>query len=86
MTNKTLGQLVADYRKRQEWSQEELAEKSGLTTRTVSAIEQGQVKDPRLSTVCALSYALGFAFFTETYRYNYRLSKSQSEAPQPEAI
>lgn len=77
MTDMTFGQMVASHRKRHDWSQEELAEKSGLTTRAISAIEQGQVKDPRISTIRALGRALGDSFFTDAYRYNHN--------PTPEA-
>ncbi|WP_412027049.1 helix-turn-helix domain-containing protein [Deinococcus yunweiensis] len=70
MTDNSFGQMVADHRKRQGWSQEKLAEESGLTTRAISAIEQGQVRDPRISTIRALGRVLGDSFFTAAYRYN----------------
>lgn len=70
MDDTTFGQMVADHRRRHGLSQEELAEKSGITTRAVSAIEQGQVKDPRLSTIKALGRVLGESFFTDAYRYS----------------
>ncbi|WP_084542840.1 helix-turn-helix domain-containing protein [Deinococcus murrayi] len=69
MPDLTFGQLVARERAARSWSQDELAAKSGLSTRAVSAIEQGRVKDPRISTVRALARALGESFFAEAYRY-----------------
>ncbi|GGI74990.1 helix-turn-helix domain-containing protein [Deinococcus wulumuqiensis] len=69
MTDMTFGQFVAQERSAQGWSQEELAEKAALSTRAISAIEQGQVKDPRISTVRALARAFGESFFAEAYHY-----------------
>lgn len=69
MTDMTFGQFVAQERSAQGWSQEELAEKARLSTRAISAIEQGQVKDPRISTVQALARALGESFFANSYHY-----------------
>lgn len=83
MADMTFGQFVAQERAAQGWSQEELAEKALLSTRAVSAIEQGQVKDPRISTVCALAYALGRSFFAKSYHY---FDKAEDVELPPEVL
>lgn len=46
-------------REGKEWTQERLAEESGIDQRTISKIERGDVEDPQNSTVKALETALG---------------------------
>lgn len=41
------------------WTQEQLEAASGIDQRNISKIENGDVVDPRNSTVEALEYALG---------------------------
>ena len=40
-------------------AQEEVARRSGLATVTISKLEEGRSNDPKVSTVCKLSKALG---------------------------
>ena len=51
------GKFVRDFRLRQAWSQEHLAELSGLSARTIARLERGCAAS--LETVNALSAALG---------------------------
>lgn len=55
MASKTLKQA----RDEKGWTQEELAEKSGVDQRAISKIERGLVEDPHNSTVKELEQALG---------------------------
>jgi transcriptional regulator with XRE-family HTH domain len=52
------GQRIAELRRKRKLTQEQLAEKSGLTQRTIASIEQGQ-RWARLSTLHKLAKALG---------------------------
>ncbi len=55
----TFGELVRRHRKAAGLSQEELAERTGLSVRALGDIERGSVSRPRRSTVSLLSEALG---------------------------
>jgi transcriptional regulator with XRE-family HTH domain len=62
MTKKELGILAANLKRlrgARELSQQGLAKRAGLSVSMVAQIEQGHKKDPRISTVTALSGALG---------------------------
>lgn len=50
---------VQRYRAERGWSQEELAERSGVNRVTVSRIETGTASNIRKSTLTALASALG---------------------------
>ncbi|HET6276002.1 MAG TPA: tetratricopeptide repeat protein [Candidatus Cybelea sp.] len=56
-----LGELLRSLRSAALLSQEALAERSGLSTRTVSDIETGSARTPRLITVMLLAEALGLS-------------------------
>ncbi|MCP2015650.1 transcriptional regulator with XRE-family HTH domain [Deinococcus sp. HSC-46F16] len=72
MTQNPFGTWLAEARAEKEWSQEQLATetKGEVSVKTISAIEQGRIQDPRLSTVESLCRALGRSFFAEAQRYN----------------
>ncbi|HEX6755733.1 MAG TPA: helix-turn-helix transcriptional regulator [Mycobacteriales bacterium] len=53
--------VLADLRRRCGLTQEELAERSGLTARAISDLERGAVRRPRRTTVERLAAALGLA-------------------------
>jgi tetratricopeptide (TPR) repeat protein/transcriptional regulator with XRE-family HTH domain len=53
------GQLVLEHRRRLGLTQEELAEKSGLSARTIRGLEAGQGRMPRAASVRLLATALG---------------------------
>ncbi len=55
----TMGQRLAQARKRQVLSQEELATAAGVPVVTISRIETGHTEAPRPSTVRKLAGALG---------------------------
>jgi transcriptional regulator with XRE-family HTH domain len=46
-------------RRLKRWTQEQLAERAGVSLGIVSSLEQGVRQDPRLSTVLKLARALG---------------------------
>lgn len=79
MADRTFGQLVAHYRDLRGLSQEALGAESGISTRTVSAIEQGIIKDPRISTVKGLGKALGADFLAQAYHYSDNSELSELE-------
>jgi tetratricopeptide (TPR) repeat protein/transcriptional regulator with XRE-family HTH domain len=53
------GELVRAHRRRLGWTQEELAEVSGVTVRSIGKIEGGRIAAPRPATVRLLADALG---------------------------
>ena len=54
------GEIIRIWRKEKKMSQEELAEKAGLTSSCISKIECGKVV-PKLDTVEQIANALGIA-------------------------
>src|SRR5947209_6132768 len=56
--NSSLGRLVKDLRDKKGWTQEELAEKSGLSIRAIQRIEAGETKRPNSDTLQRLATAL----------------------------
>lgn len=58
MDNKELGLRVKELRQKRGWSQEELAENSGLSLRTVQRIEGGET-EPRGDTLKRLAESFG---------------------------
>ncbi|WP_181442178.1 ATP-binding protein [Streptomyces tateyamensis] len=52
------GALLREFRRKAGWTQEELAERSGLSTHAISVLETGR-RQPRLSSVALLAKALG---------------------------
>src|ERR1051326_4200343 len=57
----TFGTLLRDYRMTANLTQEELAERSGMSVRAISALECGDRRSPRPSTVEFLAEALRLA-------------------------
>ncbi|WP_051967494.1 ATP-binding protein [Kitasatospora mediocidica] len=55
------GTLLREYRLSAGWTQEELAERSGVSTHAISVLESGR-RRPRLSSVARLATALGLDF------------------------
>jgi transcriptional regulator with XRE-family HTH domain len=55
------GEVVRAHRRRLGLSQEELAERSGVTTRSICKIETGRTARPRPVTVRLLADAFGLA-------------------------
>ncbi|MBU4467302.1 MAG: helix-turn-helix domain-containing protein [Candidatus Omnitrophica bacterium] len=53
-----LGKRIKEFRKKKEWSQQKLAEKSGLSFNTITRIEQGIGDSPTLKTLVKLADAL----------------------------
>ncbi len=50
---------IAALRERHGWTQEELAERSGLSVRTIRNLELGRIQNPRRSSIDLLTSALG---------------------------
>jgi len=49
---------LAKIRKRNGWSQEKLAQESGISYNTLIKIERGGIKNPKIETVIKLATAL----------------------------
>jgi transcriptional regulator with XRE-family HTH domain len=58
-SEKTFGERLRRYREGATLTQEELAERAGLTAMAVSALERGERRRPYPNTVRALAIALG---------------------------
>ncbi len=54
-----LAKRLKELRKEQGWSQQKLAEKTGLSFNAVTKIEQGLAKHPTLKTLLKLADAFG---------------------------
>ena len=54
-----IGQRIKEFRKKKGWSQQKLAEKSGLYFNTITRIEQGIGDSPTLKTLLKLVDVLG---------------------------
>ena len=52
------GLMVKMLRNHMKLSSSQLAIQTGLTSRQIRLVESGKVRDPRLSTMCALAHAL----------------------------
>lgn len=57
--NKTIGEILQEYRTGLGYTQTELAEETGVNQRTISAIETGKIKLPTYKTAVSLGEALG---------------------------
>jgi predicted ATPase/DNA-binding XRE family transcriptional regulator len=55
----TFGEMLRDYRRAAELTQEELAERAGVSPRSISELERGGAHTPRRDTVAMLARALG---------------------------
>ncbi len=67
------GQKLIEVRKAKGLTQQDVAEKSNVTIRTIQRIESGMVT-PRASTIKIIAESLGFDFF-ETLNIGYDVSK-----------
>ncbi len=54
-----LAKRVKEFRNQKGWSQQKLAEKTGLSFNTITKIEQGVGNSPTLKTLLKLADALG---------------------------
>mgnify|MGYP001585172619 CR=1 FL=1 len=54
-----LAKRVKEFRKKKGWSQQKLAEKTGLSFNTITKIEQGAGTSPTLKTLLKLADAFG---------------------------
>ena len=70
---------IAALREERGWTQEELAERSGLSVRTIRNLELGWVQNPRRSSVELLADALG----VEDERHESTMDRIQWRGPQP---
>ncbi|MDD5109421.1 MAG: helix-turn-helix transcriptional regulator [Candidatus Omnitrophica bacterium] len=54
-----IGEQIKKFRKKKGWSQQKLAEESGLSFNTITRIEQGIGDSPTLNTLVKLADVLG---------------------------
>ena len=59
MSIKKLSDQIKNFRKQKGWSQQKLAEKTGLSFNAITKIEQGLAKHPTLRTLVKLSDVFG---------------------------
>jgi transcriptional regulator with XRE-family HTH domain len=59
MKRKPLSTTLVELRTKHGLTQAELAERSGVTKRTIEDVEQGRSEDPKCATLAALATALG---------------------------
>src|SRR5262245_31732354 len=57
----TFGELLRDHRRAAGLTQEELAERAGISPRSISGLERGDAHIPRRDTVALLARALGLS-------------------------
>ncbi|WP_405536840.1 tetratricopeptide repeat protein [Streptomyces sp. NBC_00075] len=76
-----LGEVLRDQRRRLGLTQEELAERAGVSVRTICHVETGRIAHPRPATVRRLGEALGLAG-TELEEFQ-RAGTGIAEAPHP---
>ena len=50
---------LKQLRKKKNWTQEKLAQKSGISFHTLIKIERGDIRTPRLGTLIKIAKALG---------------------------
>lgn len=55
----TIRRKLCKLRRERRWSQQKLAQESGLSMSAYANLERGKVTDPKWSTVVALARALG---------------------------
>lgn len=63
MEKQLFGKKLLEIRKAKGLTQEEVAEKCGITTRTIQRIESGLV-EPRAYTIKTISETIGFEFLS----------------------
>jgi len=71
---------IAALRERNGWTQEELAERSGLSVRTIRNLELGRIQNPRRSSIDLLTSALGMVGEREA---TGPLERPRWRGPQP---
>lgn len=83
----SLAEVLRYFRSAAHLSQEALAERSGLSTRTVSDIETGSARTPRLVTVMLLAEALGLSPEDRSHLQNAARKPADrpTESPGPPA-
>jgi transcriptional regulator with XRE-family HTH domain len=74
---------IAALREKRGWTQEELAERSGLSVRTIRNLELGLVQNPRRSSVDLLAHALGVAEQHEHQQAAEVVDRALWRGPQP---
>ncbi len=58
-TSKIYLRNLKKLREKKGWTQEELAQKAGISYHTLIKIERGSIQNPRIETVVNLALALG---------------------------
>lgn len=76
-----LGALLRAYRERALLTQEDLAERTGLSTRTIRRLESDQLRRPRLATVRALAGQLNLSSAEQTRLASGAWSGAPADAP-----
>ncbi len=76
-----LGELTRTYRRRLGITQEELAERTGLSARAIRAIETGRSRAPRPATVRLLADAFGLAGADRDHYHEVALGGPRRPAP-----
>ena len=77
MEKQAFGKKLLEVRKAKGLTQEEVAEKCGITIRTIQRIESGLV-EPRIYTIKIISETIGFEFFESSNTGNEVKSEKQN--------
>jgi transcriptional regulator with XRE-family HTH domain len=77
--HRAFGQVLREYRKKANLSQEELAHRSGIDRTFVSLLERG-LRQPSLSTILELSKVLGVAPSSLVNEVEKRTRRPRTEA------
>mgnify|MGYP002798424012 CR=1 FL=1 len=75
----TIGQVIFTLRRDRDWSLTDLSRKSGVTSREISMLEQGQRISPKLSTLEKLAKGFGM----KTSQLVEKIQPPESKGVQP---
>jgi transcriptional regulator with XRE-family HTH domain len=78
----TFGQRLAQLRDARGWSQQELADRSGVPYITIYRCERGVHQEPRVSIAAKLARALGVSLDVLANTYGQELQESPTPPPK----
>jgi transcriptional regulator with XRE-family HTH domain len=85
MEVRMFGDVVRAHRRQLSWTQEELAEKAGISARSIGKIEAGRIATPRPYTVRLLADAFGLTG-ADRDRFGHRIGEGDRPAVRDRAL